>query len=452
MLLRAPDAARISATRKWLRLRLGQSSFVAMVLLLSLKSAAHASPSPLPERVSIGLATAKTSLTLNLPAGTAASGPAGMLWRAEADSIISLTSRADGHLAAGELDFGPGPVRFAGPGLLGWNGRVYRGEFIVVRRPEGLTLINEVGLEDYLRGVVPAEVDPAWPMEALKAQAVAARTFTLARLGYHRREGFDLCASVDCQVYLGAGVEHPNTDLAVAETAGQVITFQGRRILAYFHAASGGHTEDVEAVWPTSTPFAYLRGVPDPAEVSPYNDWRVELDWSAVQAAVAARYPAVGRLLGLEVVRRTPAGRVLELALVGDRGKVRINGAAARHLFALRSALFFVEIERSPAPVIRPEEIARLPVHPTPAPMAIAFWERILSAGDWDLLPTRLRITGRGSGHGVGLSQWGAKGLAEQGYTYVSILKHYYQGTEVEDWRPPQVLPPAPGDGEGGGS
>ncbi|MGQ9779304.1 MAG: SpoIID/LytB domain-containing protein [Bacillota bacterium] len=413
--------------------------------------AIHASPRPLPERVLIGLATARPSLLLNLPAGTIISAPEGPRWQVETQTDLTLAGRADGHLVADETDLGPGPLRFAGPDLLGWNGRVYRGEFIVVWRPEGLTLINEVGFEDYLRGVVAAEVNPAWPMEALKAQAVAARTFTLARLGSHSREGFNLCASVHCQLYLGAGVERPTTDAAVMETAGQVITFQGRLISAYYHAASGGHTEDVEAVWPASTPFAYLRGVPDPAEVSPYDEWRVELDWSAVQAAVAAKYPGVGRLVSLEVLRRTSAGRVLELELVGDRGRVKINGQEARSLLGLRSALFSLEVERGPVPRLRGEDFACLPVHPTPAPTILACSAVILSAEEWEILPVRLSIVGRGWGHGVGLSQWGAKGLAEQGYTYIDILKYYYQGTEVEDWRPLQALPPAPGDGGEGG-
>ncbi|NLG85411.1 MAG: SpoIID/LytB domain-containing protein [Firmicutes bacterium] len=428
-----------------MRMIRGFSILIFVFLFFSPTRVVSASSRPLPERVKIGLATARPSLVLNLPAGTVISTPEGPRWQVELQTGLTLTGRNDGHLVAGETDFGPGPLRFAGPGFLGWNGRVYRGEFVVVRRPEGLTLINELAFEDYLRGVVPAEVDPTWPMEALKAQAVAARTFALARLGYHQREGFDLCASVHCQAYLGAGAERATTDAAVLDTVGQVITFQGRLISAYFHAASGGHTEDVEAVWPTATPFTYLRGVPDPAEVSPYDEWRVELDWSTVQAAVAAKYPGLGRLVSLVILHRTATGRVSTLELVGEKGQVQINGQEVRTLFGLRSTLFSLEVVHAPVPLVRGEDLAHLPVHPSPAATAVA-WSTLLAAEDREFLPIQLVVVGRGWGHGVGLSQWGAKGLAEQGYTYIDILKYYYQGTEVEDWRPSQDIPPVPAE------
>ena len=242
-------------------------------------------------------------------------------------------------------------------------------------------------------------------------------------------------------------LKSPPTDAAVAATEGQVITYNGRLISAYYHAASGGHTEDVESVWTGAAPLAYLRGVPDPAEASPYEQWHVELDWGAAELAVTTRYPETGRLLAVNVLSKTAAGRAIQVELVGERGTVKINGETARGLFSLQSALFDLQTEYGPVPVASPEQIGNSPIYYTLAPTAAALWYGVLDK-DWQFLPVKLIFTGRGWGHGVGLSQWGAKSLAEMGYTYVMILKYYYQGTEVEDWRPTQALPPGQGPGE----
>ena len=421
----------------------------AILLALAMASGVQGAGRALPARVTIGLSsTPQASLTLFLPAGTVAAGPAGPLWQAETDTTLALSLSAEGVVVAGALNLGPGPLRFqSDQSLLGWGSRLYRGNLLVLPKAGGLQIANELALEDYLRGVLPAEVSPLWPAEVLKAQAVAARTYTIARLGYHRGVGYDLCASTHCQVYAGAGAEKPATDAAVTATEGQVITYGGRLISAYYHASSGGHTEDVESVWTGASPLAYLRGVPDPAESSPYEQWRVELDWGAAESAVAARYPEAGRLLAVNVLGRTAAGRALQVELVSERGTVKINGEGARTLFSLQSSLFDLQTEYGPVPVPSPDQLAYSPIYYALAPTAAALWYGVLGE-DWQMAPVKLIFSGRGWGHGVGLSQWGAKALAEMGYTYVMILKYYYQGTEVEDWRPTQALPPGQGLGE----
>lgn len=144
-----------------------------------------------------------------------------------------------------------------------WGARSYRGAFEVRRRDGRAVVINVLNLESYLRGVVPAELGPrAFPaIEALKAQAVAARTYTVANLGGRSSEGWDLCDSVQCQVYEGVGVEHPLSDRAVAETRGQILTFQGKPAQTFYHSTCGGHTESAAFQFPRAA-APYLEGVP----------------------------------------------------------------------------------------------------------------------------------------------------------------------------------------------
>ncbi len=152
-----------------------------------------------------------------------------------------------------------------GEGGFTWKGRSYRGDLLVFLNSRGtLNVVNQVLLEDYLRGVVPAEMGPVQydRLQSLKAQAVAARTFTLRNLGGFRDEGYDLCATPRCQVYGGRSAEHPLSDRAVAETAGQVLVHQGELVDARYSATCGGHTEDLAVVFPDEGPADYLRGVP----------------------------------------------------------------------------------------------------------------------------------------------------------------------------------------------
>ncbi len=155
-------------------------------------------------------------------------------------------------------------VETRSPRGLSYDGKRYRGRLLVFLNDRGsLNLINELPLEEYLRGVVPSELGPeAYPrIEAIKAQAVAARTYTLRNLGEFAREGYDICATPRCQVYGGLNAEHPVSDRAISETAGQVMTFEGELVDALYSSTCGGHTEDVEQIFPLKA-GAYLRAVP----------------------------------------------------------------------------------------------------------------------------------------------------------------------------------------------
>lgn len=334
-----------------------------------------------------------------------------------------------------------GPIQIlAGNTFLTWNNQNYRQELQVVLINRKLTLLNRLPLEEYLRGVVPKEVPAQWPLAALKAQAIAARTYTVATLGRHKANGFDLCPSTHCHVYGGASAETPTTDQAVAETAGKVITYQGKIIKAIYHSTSGGYTEDPATVWGYSE--AYLKPVPDWDHSSPYFTWYRSWEWADLQAAVARTYPQVGRLERVLPTAMAQNGRVLQVTIYGDRGVVILSGEQFRFFANLPSSnmqlgmiygpdplitLWWLENKPFPEAFMNNRELPGAPVEVITPP-----WE-LEDPWAWlqDKIPLRLIFRGKGWGHRIGFSQWGAKGMAEAGYNEEQILKYYYQGVSI---------------------
>jgi len=277
----------------------------------------------------------------------------------------------------------------------------YRGRLRLVARAEGLVAVNHVPLEEYLYSVVGSEMYPFWPLEALKAQAVAARSFVLFRLRRPADPDFDVGRTVTWQAYKGYSRESDSTREAVTATTGQVVTYRGQIIEAVYHAASGGHTENVEDIW--SAPRPYLRGVPDFDQEAPVYSWQKTF----TQAELSRLLPGVGQVTSLTPVRTTPQGRVVEMRVTGTTGTKTFTGSELRRLLDLRSTLFQVTPTRG--------DVAS--TNPVNAP-----------DGSFE-------FQGRGFGHGLGMSQWGAFGLAQRGYNYQQILQYYYQGTEINSTR-----------------
>jgi len=272
--------------------------------------------------------------------------------------------------------------------------RPYRGLLEIRRTPAGrLTLINELDLEEYLYGVLKMEVDPRWPLEALKAQAVAARTLAISSLGRFQAEGYDLRATTDSQVYAGVVAEDPRTTAAVDATRGEIIVFQGRPIFAAYHSDSGGFTEGSEYVWGSRYP--YLQGVPDP--FTPAAPWTVTLDLPAFEDRLRRAGKAVAGVSGIEVADLTPSGRAGSVRIVASSGTLTLRATELRALVGpevLKSTMFTVRLLGDESPAVE--------------------------------------FTGRGAGHGVGMSQWGARGQALLGKTYQEILRYYYTGVAIE--------------------
>jgi stage II sporulation protein D len=238
-------------------------------------------------------------------------------------------------LEPGALTQLPGPLLFSADTVLGVNGKRYRGSLEVSVENGRLRVINAVGLQAYLHGVVPDEVPHTWPAEALKAQAVVARSYALAV----RRSGpFDLYADVRSQVYGGVDSEEPTTTAAVNATAGQVVMYAGRVATTYFFSTSGGRTANVADVW-SGTPIPYLVSVPDPYDAaSPHHRWG-PVAFTATQVRKALGLP--GRLADVRTTLNG-SGRVGALVAVGDGVETSVPATDVRRRLGLRSTWFRV--------------------------------------------------------------------------------------------------------------
>lgn len=330
------------------------------------------------------------------------------------------------------------------------NRKRYRGDIeLFLPDKAGITVVNTLPMEAYLYGIVPGEMPVLWPMEAVKAQAVAARTFALFGMRKHEAEDFNVCATTHCQVYGGMNAEAARGTQAVDDTRGLAALYGGRPINAVFHSSSGGWTENSEDVWGAYLP--YLRSVRDYDETAPSYKWEKRFTARELEQKLAAMGHAVGTLQALEVSPlkrdgvntasdRTGRGRVKQMRFIGDKGSVLLTGAQTRDLLGLHSALF-------EARVIVPSE------KEIEVPIGYYYKKRIAVdlppyAENGLLTDTEniRRIHGRageqivlegfGWGHGLGMSQWGAKALAEKAAeddaTYFKqILAHYYQGIVV---------------------
>lgn len=273
----------------------------------------------------------------------------------------------------------------------------FRGTLEWVRKNGGLLTINWVRLDDYLKAVLPSEVPSSFHPEALKAQAVAARSYTMRRLNRHRDTGYDLCDSDHCQVYRGMLAERPATNEAVESTRGEVLLSDSKQIVeAVYCADCGGHTAANEIAGLGKSPVSYLRGTPDWNERghrycarSPRAAWEYRLD----EKTLSGLFPQTGTIREIKVVERTPAGHAVKIELTGSSGKLTIAGSEFRAMLGasrVRSLMLTVEKQ----------------------------------AGGW-------LLHGQGAGHGVGLCQWGAQGRAIAGQTYEQILQAYYPGTSL---------------------
>jgi stage II sporulation protein D len=363
--------------------------------------------------------------------------------------------------------------------LVGLGRRRYRGMVRLLPDGDRLQAVNLLGLEHYLASVVGSEMPASWPAEALRAQAVAARTYALAQL--KPEAAFDLRSTVASQAYLGTEAETDSTRSAVAATRSQVLSHGGSLIDAVFHSSSGGSTENSGELWNRQLP--YLVSVPDQDKLSPWHQWSVRFEPDQLRNA----FRETGGANRIEVITASSTGRVRRARVIGPTGSLELSGSELRQRLGLRSTLvqFRFEPPLAPGPAggittatalanaeaaalprfggPRPDGEARStgsssrggyrapagpppgglpaggPPPPPPLPGADGQGERSTAA---TLDPTitaqvrqeplpALEVVGRGFGHGVGMSQWGAYGLARQGVSYVQILRHYYRGAQL---------------------
>ncbi|MZQ76147.1 MAG: SpoIID/LytB domain-containing protein [Peptoclostridium sp.] len=332
------------------------------------------------------------------------------------------------------------------------DGKKYRGAIICKRLTTGdMTVINRIKLEEYLYGVVPKEMSGGWPVEALKAQAIAARNYTAISLGKHSGQGFDICTTTDCQVYGGYDSEAKNSNAAVDETAGRLMTYDGSLVQAFYHSNSGGMTENSENVWSAKLP--YLRGVSDEFSLGAPNDsWSVALSSDQLQTLLAGSSVDIGELIGVNVAKKSENGRVLELEVVGSQGSKTIQKESIRKVIGyntLKSTYFDLQTSNGAQQGVKVISASGIKSLDTSEAKVMSYagdkisWGTI--AGTFVQNSTKKAqftisqeaaqqyvFNGRGWGHGLGMSQWGAKKMADSGYSYIDILKHYYTGVEIE--------------------
>lgn len=275
----------------------------------------------------------------------------------------------------------------------------YRGTMILRLDPgQTVTVVEVASVEEYLEGVLPHEMDPDWPLEALKAQAVVARTFTYANMGKFRKDGFDLTADTRSQVYRGTSLVNENVRAAVRQTRGEVLGWQGKLLRVFYHACCGGATTDPAAAWGGEAEVVRpLRGVRDPwCAASPHMKWTAYFAWAELTAAVSERHMLPSPLKSLRIGARDAAGYVRTFLAKAGRETVEIKASE------LRGALGAGEMKS-----VRIKSVSQL--------------------------KKGIEFFGAGSGHGVGLCQWGARLQAEKGRGYAQILSFYFPGAELSE-------------------
>jgi len=337
------------------------------------------------------------------------------------------------------------PKKENSPYLLKVNGKKYR-NYIEIRRysDSDLTVINILNVEEYLYGVVPAEIEIDAPMEAIKAQAVAARTYTYRNLKRYEKWGFDLTDTVSSQVYNGYDAERPVTNKAVDETRGKKMLYNGSLAHVYYFASSGGMTANVKEVWGSEIP--YLVSVPDPyeSETSRNYIWEKTLTAEEIKKILFISGVEIGDIVSVSAEEYSPSGRVTELRITGTKGSVTYYAQDTRMIFSLNSQKYTIQsagnivVKAADGSLKTIALDGRIVVSGsgTSALSSNSAYVSVMGSGNntrkVNMSSDAYTFSGRGWGHGVGMSQEGAKGFARQGYTYDQILKHYFQGITVE--------------------
>ena len=279
------------------------------------------------------------------------------------------------------------------------NSKRYPGKINIVFRNNKILVINVLGVEKYLNSVVGSEMPHKWHIEALKAQAIASRTYALKKTNNGL---YDIDSTQTNQVYNGLESSTFKTRRAVRETRSLVITYKNKLINALFHSSSGGMTENSEAVW--SDPYPYLVTVKDFDQKNPKIRWNKEVSKSELKEI----FPIIGGIQQIEVLNITETGRIKNLKITGTFGDKVITGKEFRSKLGLKSTLFRPTISEDFYDKKDLNNQSNIQFHPF------------------------LIISGMGAGHGVGMSQWGARYMADKGYKANQILKYFYKGVNIK--------------------
>jgi len=277
-----------------------------------------------------------------------------------------------------------------------WVGQKrYAGKLNIFISDNHILVVNVLGIEKYLGSVVGSEMPPKWPLEALKAQAIASRTYALKQKGNNL---FDIDSTQNNQVYNGLQSRTYKTNRAVKSTRSLVLTYKNKLINALFHSSSGGMTENSQDVWKNK--YSYLSSVKDFDKNNPKFKWQKKISSNEL----INLFPKIGGLKNIEILDITGTGRVKNVKLIGTYGSDQMSGVALRKRLGLNSN--FVRFK---------------------------FFEEELNNNT--PLKKGLIVFGQGAGHGVGMSQWGAKYLASRGQKAERILKYFYRGVQIKPFK-----------------
>lgn len=330
--------------------------------------------------------------------------------------------------------------------------RSYRGRIEFNRTSGQITAINVIDIEDYLCGVIPSEMPSSWSMEALKAQAVAARTYT-SKTHKHSERDYDLCDNIHCQAYLGYNNEANSTNQAVNQTRGLKIYYNNELIDATYFSSSGGYTNDSEDVWNNALP--YLKGVPDTNETE-CKLWTRTFTLSDLNTFLNNNNIHIGNAVSIQINSTSQGGRVRQLTIIGTNGsktlekediKTFFNPSLDSNMFELTSGSSIISdtVTVQGDSSKSNQSVENINVRGSSGitnKIGLNSSMYVMGANSQSTYSMRTQITssssnsftlsGRGLGHGVGMSQFGAKGMAEAGMSYIDILTHYYTSVEIK--------------------
>jgi len=291
-----------------------------------------------------------------------------------------------------DLSFLQIKIEPVGNHLMTLDGKCFRGKLIVLKDNKELLVINQLNIEDYLYGVIPKEINPNWPIEALKAQAIVSRSYALFKAKINKDKPFDLDATKFSQAYGGFNSENKKSNNAVDQTRGKVLTYKDKLVLAYFHSNSGGYLEDSENIWGIDLP--YFEEIPDEfSKEQPGYSWSYKMNLRDLASILNDNGIKVGSINEIIPSEKGRYGRIIKISISHSAGNLLLNG-----------------------------NTFRLKVGPYKIKSTLC---KIKRKGDV------IEFSGRGFGHGVGMSQWGAYIMAKKGYSYQEILAFYYKGIEV---------------------
>ncbi len=342
------------------------------------------------------------------------------------------------------------PTLYPISGNITVDGVAYRGGVQFKRLNGGLlTVINVVDIEQYLYSVIGKEMSPSWHIEALKAQAVCARGFAISNYNKFEKYGFNLDTTTTSQVYKGISTEKESTIRAVNETKGLVLKHDGKIIQSIYCASMGGASANAENVWGGSYP--YLVSVTDPYEnpdeATRYS-WSVTLTSDDIKNCLASSGVDIGNITSVEIVNQDSAGYVTELLFTGTDGTHTAKKSSCRTIFGgkLHSQRYTLARGEETYPeisIISSSGISQKPLNEiyiqgkgkaSVLNVLSSVLSKIFSAQSGNAVASgEYTFNGNGWGHGVGMSQWGAKAMADKGFTYEDILTFYYTGTYLEN-------------------